>query len=562
MGFFSGAKVHSTTTSRVVHSHRSPSAEGGGGLLTPSRSPSSSNSTSPTSSATLGGRCSPRLIKLPVDPLTPPPDRTFHLPTSSSDSYFTSDSTTFAFSHLRTSDHLRAVVIGTGFAGLSAAIALSRQSYSVTLLERSTGLSKHGDSITFGSNAARILDRWGVGREMWERSSGSAGWEILDQMGGRVWREDVAGFRAIYGAPLLQGSRPQFLGSLGVEARMLGVDIRYESEVVGYWDAEEEPAVVLRGGEVVKSDVIIIADGVHSTARELLAAHRGPPTPTQKSGYSIYRGAMKSNSVKADPVCAHLLDGNIRTWLGDDVHAAIYPLDRGRQIAFTITHRDPHSTSSLNYRDRKPIRDVLHIIKNWDPALVKAVGMFGTALHWDIMDETPAAEWISEGGKIVCVGDAVHALQPTSFQGGSQAIEDGATLAICLALAGGAPSSVGLALEVYEMMRRPRVVEAQKLGHEQQLLWHSYTRSPTSPSSLRPLAFSLYSHDAEAYALLHFERLAREVDPGFRVGRGVMEGVLRNVGLEREEPSPKPGVSTDGKQEEWVRTHAHFWTTT
>lgn len=72
--------------------------------------------------------------------------------------------------------------------------------------------------------------------------------------------------------------------------------------------------------------------------------------------------------------------------------------------------------------------------------------------------------------------------------------------------------------------------------NQQQLVWHSYTTSPSAPtSSLRPLTFSLYGHDAEAHAVLHFEQLAREVDLSFQLGRGVMEDVLKNVGLDRDE---------------------------
>lgn len=59
----------------------------------------------------------------------------------------------------------------------------------------------------------------------------------------------------MYGAPVLQGRRSTFLGSLGTEARLLGISIRLASEVVEYWDSRDEPAVVLRGGEVLRADV-------------------------------------------------------------------------------------------------------------------------------------------------------------------------------------------------------------------------------------------------------------------------------------------------------------------
>lgn len=84
------------------------------------------------------------------------------------------------------------------------------------------------------------------------------------------------------------------------------------------------------------------------------------------------------------------------------------------------------------------------------------------------MLSAPAEEWISDSGKVrsqpwssaaneanvrifekICfIGDAVHSLMPLSFQGGSQAIEGGAAVALALSLAGGRPCDVPLALKV------------------------------------------------------------------------------------------------------------------
>lgn len=62
---------------------------------------------------------------------------------------------------------------------------------SVTVLERSSGISVHGDSITFGANAGKILFRWGVGEEMLERSSRGGFWLFKDDKGNSVYEEDL-----------------------------------------------------------------------------------------------------------------------------------------------------------------------------------------------------------------------------------------------------------------------------------------------------------------------------------------------------------------------------------
>lgn len=52
---------------------------------------------------------------------------------------------------------------------------------------------------------------------------------------------------------------------------------------------------------------------------------------------------------------------------------------------------------------------------------------------------------------MIVIGDAAHAALPSSGQGGTQAIEDAATLAICLELTG--KKDVALALSVTEKLR-------------------------------------------------------------------------------------------------------------
>lgn len=54
---------------------------------------------------------------------------------------------------------------------------------------------------------------------------------------------------ALYGAPVLQGHRGQFLGLLGLEARLNLVDIRLSAEVVRFIDSPNSPGLVVSDGE-------------------------------------------------------------------------------------------------------------------------------------------------------------------------------------------------------------------------------------------------------------------------------------------------------------------------
>ncbi|GAA5863871.1 hypothetical protein JCM8547_006090 [Rhodosporidiobolus lusitaniae] len=533
----------------------SASASSSSPVASPPTSPGLSTSSSSLSGLSSSGPPSARLVHVPSDPFSDafssqPSSFSFFSPALADDAP--------AFGNF-SQQGLRILIIGTGFAGLSAAIACARQGFTVTVFERTAGLSQHGDSILFSSAASRLFHRWGVGREMWEKNNAKGGAERWEFRRGRegevVHEEDLSGFSKQYGAPLLQGRRAGYLGSLGTEARLLGVSIRLESEVSGYLDSEDEPAVVLKSGEIVRGDVVLVADGVHSPARDLLAPHDRPAAPKRPSGYSIHRGVASGALLRQDKRVAHLLDGTIRTWLGKDSHLCFYPMENGRSLAVTFTHRDSSLSSSLNWRDKRSVSDLLtHLSPDeWDPTVLRALEYFPSVLHWPVMVETPAEEWISRGGKICFIGDSVHAMMPTSFQGGSQAVEDAATIALCLSLAGGDSLGVGLACQVYEALRRPRVAEAQKLGKLQQNIWHDFASSslPTlsstfsslsisssSPSSLpttlclRPLSFSLYAHDAERFCLDNFVAFAAAVDPSFRVRDERRTEAARKAGLE------------------------------
>lgn len=110
---------------------------------------------------------------------------------------------------------------------------------------------------------------------------------------------------------------------------------------------------------------IVVADGVSSYARAYLAPELGESstklrstesnTDTTDEGkmYSVHRGAMASDKLRANPLtsCAsHLrfsparpadlpapsdfFDGCMRTFLGPDSHLKIAPLDNNQQVSF------------------------------------------------------------------------------------------------------------------------------------------------------------------------------------------------------------------------------------
>jgi len=67
---------------------------------------------------------------------------------------------------IETACQSRAIVVGAGIAGLSAAIGLRRAGWDVTVLERSRFKNEIGAAISVPPNATMVLDQWGFDVEV------------------------------------------------------------------------------------------------------------------------------------------------------------------------------------------------------------------------------------------------------------------------------------------------------------------------------------------------------------------------------------------------------------
>ncbi|GAA6000797.1 hypothetical protein JCM5350_007455, partial [Sporobolomyces pararoseus] len=132
------------------------------------------------------------------------------------------------------------------------------------------------------------------------------------------------------------------------------------------------------------------------------------------------------------------------------------------------------------------------------------IGKFPKALNWTIVEDTVEPRWISKGGKIVFAGDAIHPLSPASFHAGGQAVEDGATIAQCLALSGTEPGNQQRILHTYILRKKESSRPLDPAA--------TTTVSTSHSEILRPLAYQLFEHDAEQYAVENFVSIAEEIE--------------------------------------------------
>ncbi|KAI1151221.1 putative monooxygenase [Nemania diffusa] len=405
----------------------------------------------------------------------------------------------------------RVLVVGAGFAGLTAAIECHRKGHSVTLLEKFPELKLLGDIISFGPNSSRIFGRWpGVAERMDALSQRADGLVIKDWRGETLLKQTWTAEQEEFGTRY-DGHRGEFHETVYKHALESGVDVRLGARVEDYFESDAEAGVVLEGGERITADVVLAAEGVRSRGRKIVLGYEDRP---KASGYAVYRTWFDADEIAKDPDLRFFTDNGDKhvAWL-DFIAASV---KNGKDFSWVCTHKDEEDIEE-SWSFEAPLSDARKVLEGWDPVVQKILDKTPSPLiDWKLVYRDPLPTWISARRRIALIGDAAHPFLPTSIQGASQAMEDGATLAVCLsrALAAGDTGGKGVqeAVAAFEAIRYERVRSAQKTGEQTRDIWHKadFSAAKRDPQALRLRREAwLLNFDAEAYAEAHYAETAR-----------------------------------------------------
>lgn len=157
-------------------------------------------------------------------------------------------------------------------------------------------------------------------------------------------------------------------------------------------------------------------------------------------------------------------------WIGADLHGYVTTLQGGAQINAVLTHKDVADIEEgWSFPGKR--EDVLKLIRGWDPAYVRVWEKMENIIDFKLVFRPCMDRWVTDSGLVIVAGDAAHPFLPTSTQGASQAIEDAATIALCLARAG--RGKVPLALHAAFRLRHEHARAAQQMGVAQRNMWHN-----------------------------------------------------------------------------------------
>ncbi|MCZ4083346.1 FAD-dependent monooxygenase [Streptomyces antarcticus] len=343
-----------------------------------------------------------------------------------------------------------AVVAGAGIGGLTAALALHRSGWRVTVCERAPGPTAVGAGIVLAPNALRAFDTIGFD------ATRAAGRAVPAAMGLRRpdgrWlnRADTAAMAARYGRPPLAVHRAALTDALA--AALPAGTVRYATAVTAVTavdradgtegpDAADgadgsSPVVRTTAGDLA-ADLAVAADGIHSPLRRL---HFPDHPGLHYAGETAWRTVLPAGAA-ADASAAE-------TW-GRGERFGIGPRAAGRtSVCATAVAPEGHRPPGVR-------AELLRRFGTWHdpiPALLERIDPADVLRH-DLYDlAAPLPRY--HRGRLVWLGDAAHAMTPNLGQGGCQAVEDAVVLAHLLS--GAAASGVPAALAAYSAARRAR----------------------------------------------------------------------------------------------------------
>jgi 2-polyprenyl-6-methoxyphenol hydroxylase-like FAD-dependent oxidoreductase len=333
-----------------------------------------------------------------------------------------------------------ALVIGGGIAGPVTALALAKAGIEATVFEGREGATKASAMLSLAPNGLDALQVIGADRAVEAVGQPVPGVVMADGSGNELG--EFPGFPGL--PPTLAMSRADLVGALADHAAAQGIPIQYGKRLVGAEAGSNGVQVSFADGTRATGDLMIGADGIHSTVRGIIDPHAPDP---EYQGILGFGGFAPGTAAPAESGKMYFAFG--RTFIG------YWRLPDTRICWFaSLPRTDPLTAAEVAgtppaewlmelravYAGHVPGEALL---TQADPASLMAVGPMERM--------PPVPHWYR--GSMVLAGDSVHAPSSSSGQGASLAIESAVQLARCLR---DQPTPTA-AFAAYEHLRRARV---------------------------------------------------------------------------------------------------------
>ncbi|HEX3939204.1 MAG TPA: flavin-dependent oxidoreductase [Xanthobacteraceae bacterium] len=329
---------------------------------------------------------------------------------------------------------MKAIIVGGGVGGLTTAIMLHARGIDCEVYEQADAVRELGVGINTLPHAIKELSALGLLERLDTVAIRTHELIYANRFGQEIWREP-RGLDAGYDVPqfsihrgrlqnvIYQAARAR-VGESRIHTghRLLSFSQNDAGVTAYFFDRHGAHRATARG------DVLIGADGIHSTVRDVLYRNEGRAA---WNGIMLWRGALDW------PV---FLDGRSMIVAGGlAAKFVIYPIAPGtrqdrRLTNWAVTARvaDGSTPPPLKEDWSRPgrLEDLMPHVRRFRIPHVDAQHMIeASSEFWEypMCDRDPLPRW--SHGRVTLLGDAAHPMYPVGSNGASQAILDAKALA-------------------------------------------------------------------------------------------------------------------------------------
>ena len=277
----------------------------------------------------------------------------------------------------------RAIIVGVGVGGLTAAICLRQIGWDVQVFETAPLSTEIGAGIQISPNGVKILQEIGVMRLLEESLFEPDSIEIrLGKSGKKLVQlpmKDVAADR--WGARYVQIHRSDLIVGLNNRLAQLSPNsVETGSEVISFDDRANTAIIKLQNGKTHEADLVVGADGIHSTIR--------------KQMFGAEKARFTGNVAWRAVIPVERLGGLVPPptgciWAGKQRHAVTTRIRSGQTVNFVgiVEHSD---WKIEGWKIEGQRADALADFKDWNPTITNLIkkprayisGLYLTVRHY------------------------------------------------------------------------------------------------------------------------------------------------------------------------------------
>jgi 2-polyprenyl-6-methoxyphenol hydroxylase-like FAD-dependent oxidoreductase len=306
----------------------------------------------------------------------------------------------------------RALIVGGGIGGMTAAIALRRIGVAVDLIDADPQWRVYGAGISVTGLSLRAFSDLGIFDEVRQRGYVGGGMRGKSVSGDVLFEPPLPADPS----PVQQGGgilRPVLHDILSTKVREVGAAVRLGLRVDDFRQDADGVDVTFSDGTTGRYDLVVASDGIHSAMRAKLFPDAPGPRFTGQGCWRV----VAPRPPEVD---------RAEMYFGGPVKVGLNPISQDQMYMFILEHVPENPW----FRDDELVPRVRALMEPFGGAVPAVRDSISEAsqvnyrpLEWLLLPDP----WYK--GRVVLIGDAAHATTPHMASGAGLAAEDGLTLA-------------------------------------------------------------------------------------------------------------------------------------